>query len=127
MKKYIEISSKAYNELLNHDLLLGTLKYDRDKNGKVKKDEEGQKVIKEFEGILKVHRGYKDIEDTMGYIDWVSEKKEKDLYVGIRDDIKKVIVSDEEKLDKKILFSGREQVYMKFSQDTFFVERKIAA
>ena len=127
VKKYIEISSKAYNELLSHDLLLGNMKYDRDKDGKIKKDEEGQKVVKEFEGILKVHRGYEDIEDTWAYIDWVLEKKEKDLYLGIRDDIKKVIVSDEEKLDKKILFSGREQVYMKFSQDTFCVERKIAA
>jgi hypothetical protein len=114
VKKFIDISSRAYIELLKHDLLLGS----------EKKDKEGN--IKEFEGILKEHRKNEDIEDTYGYILWVLEKKEKDLYIGIQNDIKRVVVVDENDLEQDLSFSDRRTV-LRFSLDSFETERAIAA
>ena len=114
VKKFIDISSRAYIELLKHDLLLGKEKKDKDGN------------IIEFEGILKEHRRNEDIEDTWGYIFWVLEKKEKDLYIGIQNDIKRVIVVDDEDLKQDLSFSDRKTV-LRFSLDSFETERAIAA
>lgn len=114
VKKFIDISSKAYIELLKHDLLLGTEKKDKSGN------------IVEFEGILKEHRKNKDIEDTYGYILYLLEIKKNELYEGIENDIKRVIVVDENDLKQDLFFSDRRTV-LRYSIDSWDVERAVAA
>jgi hypothetical protein len=98
VKKFIEISPKAFLELSKHDLLLGT----------ERKDKEGN--IIEYDGILKEHRRNKDIEDTYGYILYLLEVKKKDLYIGIENDIVNVTVEDESCLKQDLSFSDKRTV-----------------
>jgi hypothetical protein len=114
VKKFIEISSKAYIELLKHDLLLGSERIAKD--GK----------ILEYEGILKEHRRNDDIEDTWGYLLWILETKENELYSGIKNDIRKVVVNDKNQLEQNLSFSNKGTVY-RFSLDSIETELAIAA
>ncbi len=112
IKKYIDISPKAFIELSKHDLLLG------------KEIKDSQSNIIEYEGILKEHRRNTDIEDTYGYILFVLESNANKLYSGIENDIVKVTVNDEEDLQQDLSFS-KKQTVLEFSFDS--AEQAIAA
>ena len=112
IKKFIEISPRAFVELSKHDLLLGT----------ERKDKEGN--IIEYEGILKEHRRNEDIEDTYGYILYLLEMKKDYLYLGIEDDIISVVVEDESQLNQDLSFSDRKTVLesvTKQAETEFFI------
>ena len=114
IKKYIDISSRAFINLMKNDLLLGT----------EKKDKEGN--IIEYEGILKEHRKNKDIEDTYGYILWILEKNKKYLYLGIENDIQRVIVVDDEVDKQSLSFSNKKEVF-RFNFDSWNAQGSLAA
>ena len=112
IKKYIDISPKAFIELSKHDLLLG------------KEIKDSQSNIIEYEGILKEHRRNTDIEDTYGYILFVLESNANKLYSGIENDIRIVCVNDEDDLQQDLSFS-KKQTVLEFSFDS--AEQVIAA
>jgi hypothetical protein len=95
VKKFIEISARAFIELSNHDLLLG----------RERKDSKGN--IIEHDGILIEHRRNEDIEDTYGYILYLLEIKKEYLYDGIEKDINRVVVVDEKELKQDLAFSSK--------------------
>jgi hypothetical protein len=100
VKKFIEISPRAFIALSEKDLLLG----------KERRDALGN--IIEHDGILIEHKRNKDIEDTYGYILYLLELKRDDLYDGIENDINRVVVVDESQLKQDLPFS-RDTEYLK--------------